>query len=100
MNSSDSLKITTLGGLSITHGGQPVEGLVSRKVEALLVYLAYEQREHPRELLAELLWDDLTPERAMSNLRTALSNLQISIPGCLVVTRQTAAFNTDIPCWL
>lgn len=100
MNFSESLKITTLGGLSITRGEQPVEGLVSRKVEALLVYLAYEQREHPRELLAELLWDDLTPERAMGNLRTALSNLQTSIPGCLVATRQTVTFSAEIPCWL
>jgi DNA-binding SARP family transcriptional activator len=34
------LEISTLGGLSIRHDGEPVTGLASRKVEALLVYLA------------------------------------------------------------
>ncbi len=99
MGFTEPLNIRTLGVLSISQGDQPVSTLVSRKVEALLIYLAYEQREHPREWLATLLWDEMLSERAMGNLRTALSNLQTQIPGCLVVTRQTAMFNPDMPLW-
>jgi len=73
MSDKPPLKIFTLGGLSIQRDDQPVSGFISRKVEALFVYLAVEQREHPREVLAELLWNDLTQARAMGNLRTALS---------------------------
>ncbi len=94
------LKISTLGGLSIQRGDEPVRGFISRKVEALLVYLAYERREHPRELLATLLWEDQTQMRAMANLRMALSNLQSELPHYLIVTRQTAMINPQSPCWL
>src|SRR3954449_4830790 len=94
------LNIFTLGRLSILHGDQPVRGLVSRKVEALLVYLAYERREHPRELLATLLWEDLSQTRAMANLRMALSNLQSVLPHYLIATRQSLMINPDSPCWL
>jgi predicted ATPase/DNA-binding SARP family transcriptional activator len=94
------LKIFTLGGLSIQLGDQPVRGFVSRKVEALLVYLAYERREHPRELLATLLWEDLSQTRAMANLRMALSNVQSLLPHYLIATRQSLMINPDSPCWL
>ena len=63
------LNLSTLGGLSILQGDQPVGGFVSRKVEALFVYLACERREHQRESLATLLWDDLTQERALGSLQ-------------------------------
>src|SRR5258708_14886829 len=94
------LKLFTLGALTIQRGDQPVKGFISRKVEALLVYLAFERREHPREHLARLLWDDLPPDRAMANLRTALSNLQSQLADYLVVTRQTVMIDPDSSCWL
>jgi predicted ATPase/DNA-binding SARP family transcriptional activator len=100
MNDVPPLKITTLGGLSILRGEQPVSGFISRKVEALLVYLAFERREHPRELLAELLWDDLTQARAMGNLRTVLSSLQSQLSDYLLVTRQSVMINPDASVWL
>jgi len=99
MNVTSFLNIRTLGGLSISREDQPIQGLVSRKVEALLVYVAYVGREVPRESLATLFWDELSSERAMGNLRTALSNLQMQIPDCLVLSRQTAMFNPDMPLW-
>ena len=83
------LKLSVLGGLSIALGDQPVSGFVSRKVEALLVYLACERRDHQRESLATLLWDDLSQERALGNLRTALSNLSEQLQDYLLITRQT-----------
>ena len=46
------LEIRTLGGLSIKCDGEPVTQLKTRKVEALLAYLACTERIHPRETLA------------------------------------------------
>ena len=51
---SDRLEITTFGGVTILHQGEPVTGLASRKAEALLVYVACAARPRPREVLAEL----------------------------------------------
>ena len=45
------LRIETLGGLRVTVNGAPIPGFISRKVDALLVYLACTRREHPRETL-------------------------------------------------
>ncbi|MEO8393427.1 MAG: BTAD domain-containing putative transcriptional regulator, partial [Chloroflexota bacterium] len=94
------LKLSVLGGLSIVQGDQPVGGFVSRKVEALLVYLACERREHQRESLATLLWDDLSQERTLGNLRTALSNLSEQLQDYLLITRQTVMLRPDAPCWV
>src|SRR5690606_28545600 len=96
----DLLKIATLGGLSLLLGGQPVRGFVSRKVEALLVYLAANPREHPREVLGELLWDDLPQNRTMSYLRTALSSLQQQLAPYLLVSRQSLSINPESNYWL
>ncbi len=91
------LEIITLGGLTIQRNQVVVTGFVSRKVEALLVYLACEPREHPREFLASLLWDDVPQARAMANLRMALSSLQQQLEDYVVVTRQTIAINPYSP---
>ena len=44
----DLLKVSTLGGLSIQRGDDPVTGFISRKVEALLVYRVGLARDHYR----------------------------------------------------
>ena len=51
----ETAKIFTLGGLTIGHGGEPVAGFGSRKVEALGVYLACTGRHQSRSLRADLL---------------------------------------------
>ncbi|MBX3085598.1 MAG: tetratricopeptide repeat protein [Anaerolineae bacterium] len=94
------LKIFTLGGLSIQLDDQPVSGFVSRKVEALLVYLACERREHRREALGELLWDDLPQARTLANLRMALSSLQQQLPDHVITTRQSVMLNPASEVWV
>lgn len=47
----------------------------TRKVEALLVYLACTGRTYPREQLAELLWDDRAQAQSLTNLRATLPRL-------------------------
>jgi predicted ATPase/DNA-binding SARP family transcriptional activator len=98
---TDTLKLYTFGGLSIQQADSTVKGFVSRKVDALFVYLAYNKlREHPREVLASMLWDDLPQERSMSNLRTVLSSLQSRLAPYLSITRQTVSINPEADIWL
>ncbi|MBK8135645.1 MAG: tetratricopeptide repeat protein [Chloroflexi bacterium] len=94
------LRIETLGGLRVTINGAPIPGFISRKVDALLVYLACTRREHPRETLGELLWDDLSQERTMGNLRTALSDLQKHLAPYLNISRYSAGVTLDAPIWV
>src|SRR5262249_1929630 len=89
------LEIVTLGGLSIQQNNKPVVGFVSRKVEALFVYLAANPREHPRAVLGQMLCDDLAQDRTLANLRMALSSLQEQMESFLVVTRYSLAINPD-----
>jgi predicted ATPase/DNA-binding SARP family transcriptional activator len=48
----------------------------SRKVAALLFYLAITPGQHRRMFLADLLWSESSEEKALSNLRYALWNLR------------------------
>jgi hypothetical protein len=54
-----SLEIFALGEVHILRGGEPVEGLNSRKAEALLIDLVSTRRPQPREVLTDLLLDKL-----------------------------------------
>jgi DNA-binding SARP family transcriptional activator len=90
-----TLEIHTFGGLRLILNGLPLSGFISRKVEALLIYLACNPRDHPREVLAEMLWDDLTQERTMANLRQTLSDLQKQLAPFLLVSRQAISINPD-----
>jgi predicted ATPase/DNA-binding SARP family transcriptional activator len=94
------LKITTLGGLNITLDDQPVASFVSRKADALLVYLVMHPREHPRETLGNLLWDDLSQTLALSYLRTVLSSLQKQLAPYLRVTRHSVSINPESDIWM
>jgi adenylate cyclase len=94
------LEIKTLGGLRIQLGAQPVTGFTSRKVDALLVYLACTGRHQSRDLLADLLWEGVTQERAMGSLRVALHSLRKQLAPYLTVTRDTVRLRSDAPVWL
>src|SRR5690606_28081666 len=97
---TQALTVHTLGGMTIRRDNTPVTGFISRKVEALFVYLLCEPREHPREVLAEFFWDDLPQARSLANLRMALSSLQQQLAPYVVATRQTLSINHEQPIWL
>lgn len=66
-----------LGGFEVSLDGHPVTGITYKRMRALLAYLAVErERDHKREVLAELLWASQSPEVARNNLRRALLNLR------------------------
>jgi predicted ATPase/DNA-binding SARP family transcriptional activator/uncharacterized protein HemY len=94
------LKLFTLGGLQIDQAGARVSGMITRKVEAMLVYLAIERREVLRETLAELLWDNVSPAHAMGSLRTALSNLQTLFPDAFLISRKTVKLISNDAVWV
>ncbi|MBN1582871.1 MAG: tetratricopeptide repeat protein [Anaerolineae bacterium] len=106
------LTLNLLGPPEIEQDGKPVDGFVSNKVRALLIYLAVEAaRPHRRETLAGLLWAEWSEHAARANLSNALSNLR-SILGdrqadndhqplsYLLVTRGTIRLNAASDYWV
>ncbi len=89
------LEIVTLGGISIRSNGKLVTGFVSRKAEALLIYLACTRRQQSREVLADLLWDDRAPDQALSNLRTILASLRKQLQPYILSTHQAVSLDYD-----
>lgn len=97
LRAGNPLEIRTLGGLLIECAGRPITGIVSRKVEAMLVYLACTGRPQAREVLAELLWPERSQSQSLANLRSGLSNLHQVLPSQVTITRRTVALTGDTP---
>ncbi len=106
MNSSSDatsgplLEIFTLGGVRIQRLGEPMTGLTTKKAEAMLIYLAATRRAQPREVLAELLWDERSQSQAMANLRGVLTTLRQELGEFLIITRDTAGILPKAEVWL
>ncbi len=101
------LSLALFGGFDITLDGQPLVGLKSDKVRALLAYLAVEAtRSHRRETLAGLLWPESADVAAFNSLRNALANLRQALGDAhaaspfLLITRDAIRLNPDADCWL
>lgn len=95
-----SLSLSLLGGFQASLDGRPLGEFYSSKVRALLAYLAVEAgREHPRPVLAALLWPDWDDRAALGNLRFSLSKLrqaihdQDAVPPFLLISRDTLQLN-------
>jgi len=91
------LQLSLLGYPTVSHDGIPITDFISQKSLVLLCYLALEARTHSREVLAGLFWSEMPQERALSNLRQALHNLQKLTPDYLLITRQTVQFDASRP---
>jgi DNA-binding SARP family transcriptional activator len=100
MADNSQLQISTLGGLTLFLKGERVTGLASRKVEALLVYLACTGRAQTREVLAEMFWEQRSQSRAMSNLRVVLSSLRKHLGPYVAITRESISLNPGADTWL
>ncbi len=77
-------RIAMFGGLSVRQTARTINRFHTAKTGMLLAYLAfYLKRDHPREVLCELLWPESEPEAARTNLRVALNSLrnQLEPPG-------------------
>jgi DNA-binding SARP family transcriptional activator len=87
------LEIVTFGGLTIYTDGVKFANLRSRKVEALLVYVASNEQPQSRSSLANLFWGDRGEKRALANLRVALSDLRKHLGDYLIISRDTVGLN-------
>jgi DNA-binding SARP family transcriptional activator len=92
-SSPPGLRIGTLGGLSLTLDGRPVDDLVSRRTEALLVYLACARRPQSREALADLLWDERAQTQAAGNFRVIVNSLRRSLGAFVEANRYSIGMN-------
>ena len=100
------LALSLLGPPQILYGGAPLTTLESKKVRALLAYLAVESdRPLPRAGLVGLLWPDLPDQAARHNLRQALTNLRqvlgsLAAEHLLIITRDTIQLNPAGDSWV
>ncbi len=94
------LELHLFGGLSIQLDHQPVTGLVSRKADALVAYLACNPHVYPREVLADLFWDDRSQNQAMGNLRVVLNSLRRELAEQITITRQTVHIPRTHQLWV
>lgn len=95
-----SLRITTLGELTIELDGESVSGLASRKAEALLVYLAITGKTHAREALATMLWDDRPLGRSLGNLSVLINSLKQDLAPFLVIDRASLGISVGGGLWV
>ena len=94
------LELSCFGTVEIKQNGCPVEGFVSAKDQALLIYLGVTGQPHRRETLAGLFWGDKSEARARANLRKALSNLRQLVGDYLTISDRTVAINGNSACRL
>jgi DNA-binding SARP family transcriptional activator len=87
-----------LGDFDARFDGHPVTGAFHNKMRALLGYLVMErEREHSREMLANLLWDDKDAAIGRDNLRRTLLKLRKALepasgPVLFSATKHTIRF--------
>ncbi len=96
------LSINLLGPFQATINTKPIPESRSKRIEALLAYLAVEQATaHRRETLVGLLFPDMPDAQARTNLRQTLTRLRRAIqdakaqPPFLIITRESTQFNID-----
>src|SRR6266566_2789433 len=101
------LILRLLGTPEVSHSDQPLT-LQTRKVLALLAYLAVEQGVHSRDKITALLWPESDEERGKASLRRALAYLRESLdepshersrhvplqPPHVLIEHYTLSFNT------
>lgn len=101
MKPDGGLQFRFLGGCAIA-GPQGSIHLESAKTTALLAYLVLTRSPHGRAKLMEMLWPELSEERAAAALRRALWDQRHRLgredgPDVLLADRQTVAFNGGLP---
>ncbi|MEM7538713.1 MAG: tetratricopeptide repeat protein, partial [Chloroflexota bacterium] len=94
--STAQIRLSFLGQIGIEVDGQPLPKLPGQKVIALLAYLTCNPGMHTRAHLADLLWDDIPPDRFLANLRSTLNRVPKAIKPFITTTYQTITLDPDI----
>ena len=100
--SSNELRVTTLGRLTIAGDGEEVAALGrQRRKLAVLVVLALSGRPRTRDTLTEMFWGDQDEERARHSLSEALSHVRRVLGRDAIATRQTEiSLSPKAPVWV
>ena len=94
------LKLFLLGPPRIETNGIPVK-MDTRKVMALLAYLAVMRESYRRDSLVNLLWPEYDLAHGRAVLRRTLSALSTALPeSSLDVDRETIGIRSGIDLWL
>ena len=72
------LRLDLLGPPEV-HLGERLLTFPTRKTLALLVHLAVESGQQPRELLSAMLWPEANSDRSYASLRNTLGHLQSAL---------------------
>ena len=99
-NLDQFLRISLFGGIKLERQGEALTEFASRKVDALVAYLARNPGMHQRERVATMLWDDRPQDRALGNLRVVLTSLRKYLDPFIIITRQTVGLNPDANIWV
>lgn len=97
---SSFLELQLLGAPQIRLNAQSLHPILTGKPLALLLYLAVTGQPHTRDVLATVLWSELSIQQARNNLRYVLPILRRVVAPYLQVTTQTISFNRQAPYWL
>lgn len=84
--------VQLLGPVRIRRDGETVRTFESRKVLALLCYLAVRGQPATRRHLADLFWPSKSEAQGRANLSWVLNRLTTLLPGSLKANRQTVHF--------
>lgn len=95
-----NLNLQLLGSPQIYLDDAPLRDFVTRKTQALLIYLAVAGQAHTRQALAGLFWGNLSDQQASNNLRRVLPNLRTLVGSHLLIDRQQLQFDRTRPYWL
>ena len=94
------LRMSFLGSPTLECDGAPLQ-FDSRKIVALVAYLAMTGESHRRESLVTLLWPELDPSRGRAGLRRNLSVLKKALAGeWLVIDREIVGSDPSADCWI
>lgn len=93
-------RMALFGVPHLSLGTTDLTKVVTGRSLALLVYLAVTGKAQDRNILADLLWDNIPEAQAKKNLRYVLYDLRQAIGDYLLVSRQTIAFNRQGHYWL
>lgn len=94
------VRVFLLGSFRLECAGRTIH-LPTRKVEALLAYLALAPEPHAREKLSALFWGDVPDEQARTSLRNALTTLRKEIgEDFIIADREMVQLNPGYRIWL
>ena len=105
----NKLNIYLFGKFSVSFKGQNLAGFEARKMQELLFYiLLHRDHPHPREIVADLLWSDVSTAKSKNYLRKVLWQLQATLSSkvdpnfanVLLVEPDWIQFNQDAHIWL